>query len=109
MGAARESSGRTGVPDESGVRCHHQQGVLTLTCDDVAFARLVAAVIATAGPTATGRGTVDVVVIRKPEPPSRPRPWLDLVGLMGCAAVAATVILLLGAGAYTLSRWVWQP
>jgi hypothetical protein len=97
------------VPEESGVHCHYQQGVLTLTCDDVAFARLVPAVIATAGPTATGQVTIDVVVIRKPEQPSPPRPWLDLLGLAGCAAVAATVILLLGVGAYTLSTWVWQP
>jgi hypothetical protein len=99
------------MSDESGVHCHYQQGVVTLTCGPEAFARLVAAVAAGAGPAAAFPTAVDVVVMRidRAGPIPRPRPWLDLLGWAGCAAAAATVILLLGAGAYTVSSWVWQP
>ena len=101
------------MPDESGVQCYHQQGVVTLTCGEEAFARLVAAVAMAAGPAAAAMATaaagVDVVVIKRVEPTPPPTPWLDLLGGTGCAVSAATVLLLLGAGAYTLSKWVWQP
>ncbi len=83
--------------------------MVTLTCGQEAFARLVAAVVAEAGPAAAFPAVIDVVVVKRAEPTSRPTPWLDLLGWIGCAAAAASVILLLGAGAYTLSRWVWQP
>ena len=96
------------MTDESSVQCHHQQGVVTLTCGQEAFARLAAAVATAAGPAAAPAG-VDVIVIKRSEPTPPPTPWLDLLGWTGCAAAAATVVLLLGAGAYTLSKWVWQP
>ena len=95
------------MPDESEVHCHYQQGVVTLTCGGEAFARLVAAVAATAGPSATVPAAVDVVVVKRVEPPVRPTPWLDVLGGIGCATAAATVVLLLGAGAYTVSSWLW--
>jgi hypothetical protein len=97
------------MPDESGVHCHLQQGVVSLTCGEDVFARLVAAVVEAAGPAAVALTAVDVVVIKRAEPTPRPTPWLDLLGWIGCAAAASTVLLLLGTGAYTLSSWVWQP
>ena len=97
------------MPDACGVHGHYQQGVLTLTCDPEAFARVTAAVAVAAGPGAAAPAAVDVVVVRRTESPGRPRPWLDALGWAGCGTAAAIVILLLGTGAYTLSRWVWQP
>jgi hypothetical protein len=107
--SAAEVFGGASVPDEIGVHCHHQQGVVTLTCDEEAFAQLLAVVASAAGQVAAFPTAVGTVVIKRAEPPSRPTPWLDLFGSIGCVVVVTTVILLLGVGAYTLSRWVWQP
>jgi hypothetical protein len=105
-------SGRIGVPDESGVRCHHRPGTVTLTCGPEAFARLAKAVAAAAGPPVAVPADADVVIIDrvKPDPPpDLPWSWLDWGGAIGCAAVLVTVSFLLGMGAYTVSQWVWQP
>ena len=98
--------------DESGVQCHHQQGVVTLTCGPEAFTRVAEAVAVAAGPPVAVPADADVVVIEraKPDPvPDTPWTWRDWGGAVGCAAVVASVIFLLGTGAYTVSRWVWQP
>jgi hypothetical protein len=112
MELAGERRRRAGVPDESSVRCRHRPGGVTLTCGPEAFTRLAEAVAAAAGPPVAVPADADMVVIEraKPDPPPDPPwSWLDWGGAVGCGAIVVTVIFLLGTGAYTVSRWIWQP
>jgi hypothetical protein len=100
------------VHDGSGVRCEYRQGVVTLRCDPGAFALLAEAIAAAAGPPVAVPADADVVVIERIKPPpatAAPWVWYDWAGLVGCVMVVPSVIFLLGTGAYTVSRWVWQP
>ncbi len=95
------------MPVAGDIEWHLRQGVVELTCGEEAFARLWAAVGDAAGPAVAPVGAVDVVVLRRARPAPPPTPWQDRLALVGCGTATLVVLLLLGAGAHTVSSWVW--
>ena len=100
------------MADGQGIRwVQDPDGSVTVTCGADDLARLWALIAAEVCPVGGAPPAVTRVVIRPaPVVPTMAPPayaWIDRAGMLGCAATVGAVLLLLGVGAYTVSKWLW--
>lgn len=88
------------------VRFHLDQGLVKLTCGDVAFDRLCVMIMDTAGPIDGATVAVRCIQIERVPPPPPPFRWWHPLPMLGCAVVGFVILFVLVAGIGTLAGWV---
>jgi hypothetical protein len=99
------------VADDIEIQFVPRRGVLSLSCDDEAFARIRDAVIAAANRDAAGIGgaptEVRVIIVEANPPAVKPISLAsDTVALLGCSLLASGLLFVFAVGVSTIAGWL---
>lgn len=94
------------MADDIEFHVYPQQGQVTLTCGDEAFARLWRMISDEAGPIPGAPPAVRVILVEKVPPPRPATPWRDRLVLLGCGLLGFVILSVLAVGVGTIADWV---
>lgn len=94
------------MADDIEFHVYPQQGQVTLTCGDEAFARLWRMIADEAGPIPGTPPTVRVILVEKVSPQRPAKSWPDRLALLGCGLLGFLILFVLAVGVGTIAGWV---